>query len=347
MNLRDRPRVGVFGAGAIGGHVGARLSAGGLPVVLFDRPERVNLGPPAHAVDVRGRVHRPGPDLVLTADPDALSEVDVCLVAVKSSATDAVAETLAGVLGADVPVVSLQNGLRNPGRLRAHLQRVVPAVVGFNAVVGADGTTTQTVSGTLFLGTGHRVIDALASALRRTSLPTELRDDIDAVAAGKLLLNLNNGIGGATGLGIAEMLASADARACFSRCLLEGRRVLAAAERPVARAGPLGALAVAASMRLPTWLVRAAAPVHPEAITSTLADLRAGRPTEIDELNGEIVDLARAHGLPSRCNDVVVDAVHDHERANAAGRSPAWVPPTELRARMSARRDSRRGPAPR
>jgi len=340
-----RPRVGIFGAGAVGGHVGIRLSAGGLPVIMLDRAERVAAGPPEHAVDARGGVHHRGEDLVLTSDVAALSDVELCLVSVKAANTEGAAQALAGVLPPGVPVVSLQNGLRNPGRLRTHLSHVIPAVVGFNAVLGPRGLTTETVAGKVYLGEGqtpasNRALEAMASALRRTGLPTEIRADIEAVATGKLLLNLNNGIGGATGLGIAAMLADPDARACFSECLLEGRRLLAAAGRPIARVGPLGARGVAAAMRLPTWLVKATAPVGPSAVTSTLSDLRAGRPTEIDDLNGELVDLAQTLGASAPCNTVVVEAVRAHERAIAAGGQPQWVRPVQLRARMAARRGS-------
>ncbi|MBV1859057.1 MAG: 2-dehydropantoate 2-reductase [Nannocystaceae bacterium] len=343
MSSRARTRVGVFGAGAIGAHVGTRLSAAGLPVVLFDRPQRVAAGPPERAVDARGRVYRPGHDLVLTDELEALASVDICLVSVKAASTETVARHLAPILPPGVATVSLQNGLRNPQRLRMHLSPVIAAVVGFNVVVGSEGVTTQTVPGKLYLGEGptlasQQALEALALALRQSGLPTEIRSDITAVAAGKLLLNLNNGIGGATGLGIGQMLADADARACFSECLLEGRRVLAAAGHSIGRAGPLGARAVAAAMRLPTWIVRATAPVAPSAITSTLADLRRGQPTEIDDLNGEIVALASAHSVPAPCNGVVVDAVHAHERAIAAGSKPTWVSPAKLRERMTKRR---------
>ncbi len=345
MTTHARKRIGVFGAGAVGGHIGTRLSAAGLPVVLLDLAERVAAGPPEHAVDARGGIHRRGEDLVLTSDVAALSDVELCLVSVKAAHTEGAAQTLAEVLAPCVPVVSLQNGLRNPGRLRTHLSHVIAAVVGFNVVTGPRGATTETVPGKVYLGEGqtpasNRALEAMASALRRTGLPTEIRSDIEAVATGKLLLNLNNGIGGATGLGIVAMLADSDARACFSQCLLEGRRLMAAAGRPIARVGPLGARAVAASMRLPTWLVKATAPVGPTAITSTLADLRAGRATEIDDLNGEIVDVAQTLGKSAPYNAVVVEAVRAHERSIAAGAQPQWVRPAQLRARMASRRAS-------
>lgn len=50
-------------------------------------------------------------------------------------------------------------------------------------------------------------------------------------------------------------------------------------------------------------------------VSSTLQDIRRGRPTEINELNGYLCELARLHGVPSPLNQRVLDAVKMAERA--------------------------------
>src|SRR5690606_32298102 len=124
----------------------------------------------------------------------------------------------------------------------------------------------------------------------------ELRRDIEAVMAGKLLLNLNNGICAATGLGVADSLADADARWCFSRCIREALSVMRRAGITPARVAPLPASWIAWALLLPDALVmpiaRRMVGVLPSARSSTLQDLDRGRPTEIDELNGTVVWLA-------------------------------------------------------
>jgi 2-dehydropantoate 2-reductase len=47
---------------------------------------------------------------------------------------------------------------------------------------------------------------------------------------------------------------------------------------------------------------------------STLQSIRRGQLTEIDFLNGAVVEAARAHGLPSPVNSAIVDMVHEVER---------------------------------
>lgn len=337
-------RVGVLGAGAIGAYVGVCLSGAGLEVVLVDR-QPLDAGA-LRAVDLAGRTHTAGLGLTAETDPRALADVDLCLVAVKSGATTAAAKSLAGVLPADCPVVSLQNGLHNPERLRHHVAGpVIPAVVGWNVTLEGDGTLRQTVAGPLLLGRGDdpsavRRVAAFAERVPSAIARVSICDDIEARMRGKLLLNLNNGVCGATGLGIAQMLADRDARWCFAQCLQEGDRVLRAAGIPPARVGVLGPRALALVLHMPTPLLRAAMrgplAIDATATASTLQDLRRGRVTEIDELNGEIVRIADARDLQAPCNRIVVDAVRAHEQRGARGESPRWVSAGELRRRMHA-----------
>ena len=328
--------VGVCGAGAIGAYLGVVVSGAGEPVVLLGRPALVEQAPSLTAVDLAGRVHHPGADLQVTVEPGALSKVDVCLVTVKSRDTAAAARMLREVLPVSTLVVSLQNGLHNAQRLRASLAcEVVGGMVGFN--VRREGATfTQTTRAPLVTGTAsprHRaVLHRLIATLKQVGVVVAVREDIDAVLAGKLLLNLNNGVCAVTGLSIAESLRNRDLRWCFAQLLREGHAVMRAAGlRPASIVG-LPPWLIARVLTLPDAIVVRAArkmvSVDPRARSSTLVDLEAGKPTEIDDLSGEIVRLAASTGRRARANEVIVNAVHQLERG---ARPPAFWSPARLR----------------
>jgi 2-dehydropantoate 2-reductase len=333
-------RVGVVGAGSIGRFVAVRLAASGAEVVLVS--PHVPAPEALAAVEVGGRRVEPGPGLSCSRDASALAEVDVCLVAVKSAATEAVAASLAEVLSAEAPVVSLQNGLRNVERLRARLgDRAVGGVVSYNVFLDGE-VAHQASKGVLLAGMlrgigGHR-LRQLRAVFRRAGETLGLRDDIDAVIAGKLLLNLNNGICAATGLSISESLRSRDARWCFARCLREGIAVMRAADLRPARVTIVPPRLIAALMVLPDEVVlrvaRAIVDVDPRARSSTLQDLDRGRPTEIDELNGAIAWLAERAGIGAPINGTVAAIVHDHEAEAIAGRTPRYLTAGALRERL-------------
>jgi len=333
-------RVGVFGAGAVGTLLGVRLSSIGVPVVLLGRKPLLEARAQLHATDAGGRRWFPARDLVATDDPAALHDVDLCLVTVKSRDTDESGRHLAGALRAEVPVVSLQNGLHNADRLQHNLANVVAGVVAFNAFVQAPGWVHCAVRGPVWLGsdsrpaTRERLLE-LASALRKAGIHSYLRDDIESVMAGKLLVNLANGVCGSTGLHIDEMLAHSDARWCYAQCIREGYRMLVRSGMRPARVTAVSPRLLPWMLAMPTWMVRIGARtmarMDPKALPSTLQDLLRFRPTEIDDLNGEIVRLAATAGMPAPCNAAIVAAVREHEYAVGRGTTPQWRSPSRLR----------------
>lgn len=330
-------KIGVFGAGAIGSWLGVRLSAAGAAVTLLGRrsllEQQSRLG--AVPLGAVGQVVRPGAGLVVSDDPASLAEVDVCLVTVKSADTEGAARTMAPLLRPQAVVVSMQNGLHNAGRLSARLGsgRVAGGVVTYNVYRDAAGVAHQATRGTLFLerlgGRPGTVVELLCGLLEQAGEQVELRRDIEEVQAGKLLLNLNNGICAATGATIAESVGSAAGRWCLARCIEEGLAVMRASgikpASPVAV--PVGL--VPRLLRMPPAMVRLAArrmlAADPQARSSTLQDLARGRRTEIGELNGEIVSLAARVGHAAPANALVTALVNGHEAAVEAGREPAWL----------------------
>lgn len=352
-------RVGVLGAGAIGGYLGLRLSAAGVAVVLVGRRELVERRGRLHAVTLEGAEIRPSSGLEVTDDPAALARAEVVLVTVKSLATPEAAEVVRAHAPADATVVSFQNGLRNADVLRRTLgARVVAGMVSFNVFREDDGARfRQATRGPLVAGVDetsarrgrpatadaepgrHRErMQALAERFAAAGLPLELHAAIDDVLAGKLLLNLNNGVCAATGLPIAASLRSRDARWCLSRCMLEGLAALhTEGYRPTSVIGLPPAI-IARALRLPdAILLRVAKKLvsaDPGARSSTLQDLDAGKTTEIDELNGAIVGLGRARGRATPANATIAEIVHGLE-----GRTPPlrFVTPAELRRRIAER----------
>jgi 2-dehydropantoate 2-reductase len=336
--------VVIVGAGAVGSFMGAVLSAHGHEVVLVGRstlPDRAAAG---HRPG--GKVHAPTGPLTVTQDLAGASEVDVCLVAVKSQHTVAAAAAVRAALPPSTTVVSLQNGLDNVARLRATLgpeYDVVAGMMTFN-VIPTEAGFRQATAGPLVFGPGERPdsqrrVQQLRESLRARGFDARVRTDMPAVQLGKLLLNLNNGLCALTGLPLAAMLANRTTRTVFAAAIREGLEVARAAGRPVGQLGVLSPRLVALALGLPDAaffrVSRAMLAVDPAAKTSTLQDLERGRLTEIDELNGAIAALASAHGTQAPINALITRGVHELEAQLGAGALPYWSPET-LRERVAA-----------
>jgi 2-dehydropantoate 2-reductase len=85
---------------------------------------------------------------------------------------------------------------------------------------------------------------------------------------------------------------------------------------------------IARLLALPDAIVlrvaRSLVAIDPRAKSSTLQDLEAGKPTEIDDLSGEIVRLAGSIGRDAPVNRAIVEAVHALE--SGPGPLRFWSP---------------------
>ncbi len=313
----------VYGAGSIGCYVGGRLAAAGSDVVFVGR-ERLAKQITGHGLtitDWRGaELHVPHPRYETT--PDAVAEADLVLVTVKSAATGDAADALVARLKPDAVVVSFQNGLHNAEVLLERLggRTVLTGMVAFNVVNRGDGAFHCATEGDLEVQR-HPALAGYATEFERAGVPLVQRDDMAAVQAAKLLLNLNNAVNALSGLPLKEELSQRAYRRCLALAQREALEVFDAAGTTPARLTPLPPSWLPTLLGVPDFVFTRLAgqmlAIDPLARSSMWEDLEAGRTTEVDYLNGEVVALARKHGTRVPVNERLVALV---KRAEAGGR---------------------------
>jgi len=222
------------------------------------------------------------------------------------------------VLRADAVVASLQNGVRNPDTLRAHLgaRRVLAGIVGFNVVSRGNGVFHRGMSGDILLEAG---MPALVDTLNAAGVVTRTRDDLAPDQWTKLLVNLNNAVSALSGAPTRTLLLTPGYRRIVAAVVDEAIGVLRKAGIKPAKLRGVPVHLMPKVLRLPTPLVRivtrAQMKVDPEARSSMWEDLTRGRPTEVDDLNGEIVRLATKVGAPAPLNTRIVALIRAAEQA--------------------------------
>lgn len=309
----------VYGAGSVGCYVGGRLAASGSEMVLVGR-ERLARHITEHGLtltDWRGAELRVPAPRYETA-PDSVAEADLVLVTVKSADTGEVGEQLAGRLRPGAVVVSFQNGLRNAEVLGDRLPGVpvLPGIVGCNVVNRGAGRFHCATEGALE-AQRHATMDKVAAAFERAGLPLVQHADMVGPQAAKLLLNLNNAVNALSGRPLTEQLSQRAYRRCLALAQREALAVYAAAGLTPARLTPLPPRWMPALLGAPDAVFTRVAgrmlAIDPLARSSMWEDLEAGRTTEVDYLNGEVVALARKHGRQAPVNQRLVDLVHEAE----------------------------------
>lgn len=306
------------------------MQAGGAPVRFLGRP-RVLDELRAHGLtltDYGGTsVTLPPDDLILSDDPVTLAGAGLVLVTVKSGATGEIAAAITAHAPSSAPVISLQNGVEAARLLVTALpdRDVRAGMVPYNVVPLGQGRFHRATSGDIVIGDGPV---PLAAQLNAPHLTVQESDAIAAIQWGKLVVNLNNAINALSGLTLFDLLLRRDWRRVMADQMAEALAVLKAAGIAVQGTTPVPMGWVPHILRLPTPLFRRIAAqmltVDPAARTSMAYDLEAGRPTEIAALQGQIIALGRAHGVPTPHTTRIAALI---EKASAKGATrPALTP---------------------
>jgi len=325
----DAPEVCVFGAGSIGCYLGGRLLASGAAVSFVGRPRlrdevsRYGL----RLTDFKGMDVRVQPSAIrFDADAAVAASAAVILVAVKSAATQEAAATLAAVIRPGTVVISFQNGLDNAALLRRGLPgcTVLGGMVPFNVAARGDGVFHQGSDGQLMVE-DDPALSQIVPAFAAAGLPLQPRSDFRAVQWAKLLLNLNNAVNALCGLPLKTELSQRDYRRCLAAAQREAMALLKTSGIPVAKLTPLPPGWFPVLLCLPDVLFARAAQrmlaIDPLARSSMLDDLDAGRRTEIDWINGEVVKLAASRQRRAPVNEQLIRLV----RAAESGGRRDWT----------------------
>jgi 2-dehydropantoate 2-reductase len=286
-------RVAVVGAGAVGCYYGGMLARAGVPVTLIGRPVHVaairrdGLRLTTATFDEHVR-------LAAATEPSAVAGAALVLVCVKSPDTESTGLEIAPHLAPGARVLSLQNGVDNAPRLQAVLDRpVAPAVVYVATEMGGPGHVRHMGRGELVIpsdigAAGPTSADVVA-LFARAGVPVERSDNVLGALWGKLLLNCGyNAISAITDTPYGRMVTLPGVARTVHDAVAECLAVAAALG--VTIPGDVWAAVdrIAASM--------------PGQVSSTCQDLRRGKPTEIDHLNGYIVRQGDRLGIPVPLN---------------------------------------------
>ncbi|KIZ47688.1 MULTISPECIES: 2-dehydropantoate 2-reductase [Rhodopseudomonas] len=332
--MSDARTIRIAGAGSIGCFVGGMLADAGRDVALLARPRVIAEigGHGLRLTSFEGLDRRIAPEaLTLSEDPAVLRDAAFVLVTVKSADTAEIADLIARHAPFDAVVISLQNGIGNVATLRAHLpgRSVLAAMVPFNVVAIGEGRYHRATSGDIIVERDQADTAARLSVPGLRLLPS---DDIIGVQWGKLLVNLNNALNALSGLPLRDQLAQRDWRRLFADQMAEGLAVIRAeAIKPVA-ATPLPPAWLPRLLRLPdplfNLLLGRTMKIDRNARSSMWEDLQRGRRSEIDYLQGVIVEIARRRGLSVPLSQRVMDLI---KQAEAAGHGSPGLTPDQIR----------------
>lgn len=337
-------KICVYGAGSIGCYVGGRLLAGGNEVSFIGRA-RIADQLRGHGITLSrhddSRWHVPPERIDVSTQAATAAAADLVLVTVKSAATPTAAAELANVLHPGAIVVSFQNGLGNAQVLRAALPHctVLEGMVPFNVVERGPGAFHQGSAGQLEIRQAP-ALQPFVDAFSKADLPLIQHADMVPVLWAKLLLNLNNAINALSNRPLKEELSQRAYRICLGMAQKEALALLKQANIRPARVTPLPASWIPRVLGVPDALFERLGhtmlTIDPLARSSMSDDLAAGRTTEIDWINGEVVRLAEHLGQRAPVNERLCELVREAGRSDTRPSWPGEALLAEIRAAANA-----------
>jgi len=311
-------KVCIYGAGAIGGWIGAALAQAGCRLNAVARGATLdalrNDGLSLMRGDVRTRV-----PVNAVADPQALGPQDLVVVAVKAPALAGVAAQIAPLIGPDTVVLTAMNGvpwwfleggfggalagtrltaIDPEGAIAAAIPsaNVIGGVVHASCSLDAPGVVRHHFGNGLIVGepSGEATerVHALADLLTRAGIDVRVSPQIQKDVWYKLWGNMTvNPISALTGATTDKILDDDLLRGFISTVMLEAREIGARIGIPITDT-PEDRHQV--TRKLGAFK------------TSMLQDVEAGRAVELDALVGAVRELGQRSGVATPFTDALL-----------------------------------------
>lgn len=334
----------IVGIGALGGIIAGRLRAAGAAVWLATRTSESADQLKAcgiHVTGVGGALSIAPTDVAPVSEYSKADAFELIVLATKAQAAIDSARTLAQFLAPGGTLLPIQNG---------GVSQILAEKLGEDRVLGGLsnlGGTMTTLGHYEQRNAGHLLIGELGggNSERVQRVRTWLGRGVDVRATpnlqgavwSKLILNCSTTtVGAVAGATMREYIAFPEGREIFTRAYDEALSVaLASGVRPqrmlVEPIPPGWSGSSSPGAAQDTWLGEVLT-AYGDLNASMLQDIERQRPTEIDFINGYVVDLGGQLGVATPTNDAIVKIIH------AISRGQAKPDPTHLTRLLEAKR---------
>lgn len=299
-------KIAILGSGAIGCLYGAYLSKNN-DVYMICRRQKVMDAINKDGITVfepdGSKVSYPNVKACLSGECDA--DIDLIFVIVKAFDTENAMEINRNIIKDNTMVITLQNGGGNDLKLAKFvpMDRVIIGTTRHNAVNLDNGNIRHSGSGATCIGSNikGKELEEIARTFEEAGLETIVDDDIQRIIWSKLFLNLSANTFTAITKAPFGTLISDDYAWSFAKKLIGEAIEVAEAE------------GLHFSYQEVLDHVHSSCEAVATGFSSMSQDVMNCRKTEIDAINGFVVDRANAHNVPATYNTFVRDLIHSIE----------------------------------
>lgn len=303
-------KITIIGPGAMGCLFGGFLAKNpGNEVWLLDKdPARASFIK-THGIKIEGISGKSSVRINAAHSPDEIGACDLIILCVKSYDTDEAIKSAKGLISNDTLILTLQNGIGNIERIGkgTGIEKVLGGVTSQGATLLGVGNIRhagkgETVIGRAVMGGSEDIrLEAVSSLLNDAGLETKVSQNVERLLWSKLIINVGiNALTAITRLHNGKLIKFSGTREILKMAVLEAvevsqkRGIILIYEDPVNKVESV---------------CEATAPN----ISSMLQDVMRKKRTEIEFINGAIVDEGKKYNVPTPVNEVLTNLVRTIE----------------------------------
>jgi 2-dehydropantoate 2-reductase len=316
LKLQEQSHL-VFGAGLIGCYLGGVLSARGLNVQLVCRPSiQQKLLDGMQLSDYLGHKTTISTSSLFTQETRQ-NYAFIWLTVKCTGITPALLDMQAHV-GPQTVILCCQNGLGSEDLVKQHFPNnlILRVMVPFNVVELKAGHFHRGSQGQLTIEStteDEQLVLSLVDMLNGELLPVTSCKQMSALLWAKLQLNLGNCVNALADIPVKAMLEQRDYRLVIAKLMQELLLVTQALGIALPRVTSVPASWIPSILRLPNFLFKRVAnsmlAIDPNVRTSMWWDVSQGKATEIDYLNGVIVEQGQRLNIACPANYTLVQII--------------------------------------
>lgn len=319
-------RSAIYGAGSLGTILGAFIARSGEKIELINRNIKHVEALRSNGAHVTGTLDFT--QKVIAYTPDEMNgKYDIIFLMTKQQHNQEVVTSLKDFLEPDGVIVTLQNGL--PELLISEIvgeDRVLGCTVAWGATMkepGVSELTSAPDSLTFSLGyigkKPNKHFDDVKALLEKMG-PVEVDENFIGTRWSKLLINASfsgmsavcgSTFGQAAKVKSSRRIIQAIIKECIDVCDKGGIKIEPIQGKDIVKLldykNPL-------KKAISFAIIPIAIKKHALLKASMLQDIEHGKPTEVDAINGSVCAYGRKVGVPTPCNDKVVEIIHKIEK---------------------------------
>jgi 2-dehydropantoate 2-reductase len=288
---KEIKKVVVLGAGAVGCYFGGMLARSGKDVLLIARDNHVN-AIKKNGLFMECQSFQEHIAIDASSTLEGVADADLILVCVKSPDTNGAIQEIKDLINPDALILSLQNGVDNTERISQVVSnKVFPAVVYVATSMSGDGHVKHFGRGELIIGNmsqskpASSELQKICDLFLNANIPCTVSEGIQRELWLKFLVNCSyNGISAIGQISYGEMVQQEIIKKLIDDLTTEF--LLVAHQESIN-------ISAADAKIVNEQIAKTMAGQK----SSTAQDLMRKKPTEIDYLNGLIIQKATQYGL--------------------------------------------------